>query len=113
MFRATMTKMSIPYGIFLIKVFKYFKTELNNEKTRTPKPISDEYNEKTLKRTEYFLKYNKWTPKPSKKTGEESVSKEKAPSRSRSVKKTLTHEFKGTEMEMSGFMVQVIELCKI
>ena len=54
MLRATMTKMSLLYKIFLTKVFKYFKIELNNEKTRTPKPISEEYNEKTLKRIGFY-----------------------------------------------------------
>ena len=59
MFRATMTKMSLLYKIFLTKVFKYFKIDLNNEKTRTPKPISEEYNEKTLKRIGFvFHLYN-------------------------------------------------------
>ena len=48
MFRATMTKMSLPNGIFLTKVFKYFKIDLNNKKMKTPKLISDAYNEKTL-----------------------------------------------------------------
>ncbi|GFY91588.1 hypothetical protein Acr_07g0017840 [Actinidia rufa] len=51
-----------------------------------------------------------WTPKPSKETGEESASKEKTPSGSRSAKKSLNHEFEGSEMEMGGFMVQVMEL---
>ena len=42
--------------------------------------------------------------------GEKSASKEKGPSGSRSIKKTLTHEFEGTEMDMNGFMVQMLEL---
>ena len=56
------------------------------------------------------MKNNKWTPKLSKKTGEKSASKEKAPSGSRSTKKSLTHKFGGSKMEMGDFMVQVIEL---
>ena len=32
MFRATMTKINLPCEIFLMKVFKYFKVDLNNEK---------------------------------------------------------------------------------
>ena len=106
-----MTKMSLPYGIFLTRIFKHFKIDLNNEKKRTPKPIS---NEKTIKRMGYFLKNNKWTPNPINKIGEVNASKEKTPfgssSRKGSAKKSLTHEFEGSEMEMGGFMVQVIEL---
>ena len=51
----------------------------------------------------YVLKNNKWTPKSSKKTIEESASKEKAPlgSSSKSAKKTLFHELEGTEIEIS------------
>ena len=92
MYRATMNKVSLSYGMFLTKVFKYFKIDLSNEKTRTPKPISDEYNEKTLKRMGYVLKNNIWTPKLTKKTIKESTSKEKAPSGSGSARKSLTHE---------------------
>ena len=73
MFKATIARISLPYGIFLIKVFKFFKIDLNNEKMRTPKSISDEYNEKTLKRIGYIIKNNKWTPKPIKKIGEGSA----------------------------------------
>ena len=113
MFRATMTKISLPYGIFLTKVFKYFKIDLNNEKKRTAKSISNEYNEKT-KKMGYILKNNKQTHKSTKKTGGDSASKVKTPSRSssrqRSTKKALIHKFKGNEMEMCGFMTQVIEL---
>ena len=58
MFRATITKISLPYGIFLTKVFKYFKIDLNNEKKRTAKSIRNEYNEKT-KKMGYILKNNK------------------------------------------------------
>ena len=59
MFKATIAKISLPYGIFLTKVFKFFKIDLNNEKKRSSKSISDEYNEKTLKRMGYILKNNK------------------------------------------------------
>ena len=96
----------------MTKIFKYFKIDLNNEKKRTLKSISDEYNEKTLKRKGYILKNNKWTPKPTKKTGEGNASKEKTPSKSsfrqRSAKKTLTHEFEGNKMEIGGFMAKVM-----
>ena len=42
--------------------------------------------------------------------GKESTSKEKTPSESRNAKKSLIHEFEGSEAKMSGFMVQVLEL---
>ena len=48
--------------------------------------------------------------KSSKKTGEKSFSKENALFGSRSAKKSLTREFEGSAAEMSGFMVQVLEL---
>ena len=63
MYRAIMNKVSLPYGMFLTKVFKHFNIDLNNEIKRVPKAISDEYNEKTLKMMGYELKNNKWTPK--------------------------------------------------
>ena len=72
MFKATITRISLPYGSLLTKIFKLFKIDLNNEKKRTPKSISDEYNEKTLK--------SKWTPKSTKKPGKGSASKKKTPS---------------------------------
>ena len=56
MYKATMNKISLPYDIFLTKVFKYFKVDLNNEIKRVHKAISDEYNEKTLKRMGYEVK---------------------------------------------------------
>ena len=49
MYKATVKKISSPNGMFLTKVFKYFKVDLSDEITRTPKAINDEYNEKTLK----------------------------------------------------------------
>ena len=62
----------------------------------------------------YILKKNKWTPKPTKKTGRCSASKEKTPSgcssRQRSAMKNLIHDFKGSEGEMGVFMAQVTEL---
>ena len=87
---------------------------MNNKKKRTPKFISDEYSEKTLKRMGYILKNNKWTPKPTKKIGGDSASKEKtlfgSNSRQMSAKKTLIQEFEGNESEIGSFMTQVIEL---
>ena len=50
MYKATMIKIILPYKIILTKVFKYFKVNLSDEIKRVPKAISDEYNEKTLKR---------------------------------------------------------------
>ena len=96
--------------MFLTQVFKHFKIDLINEKTQTPILISDKYNEKTLKRMEYVLKNNKWTPKLTNKTIKKSTSKEKAPSESGSARKSLTHELSGPEIDMSGFMAQVLEL---
>ena len=49
MYKAMMSKISLPYRMFLTKIFKYFKVDLNDEIKRAPKAISDEYNEKTLK----------------------------------------------------------------
>ena len=54
-----MNKVSMPYGFFLTKVFKYYKIDLNDKIKRVPKAISDEYNEKTLKRMRYEFKNNK------------------------------------------------------
>ena len=88
MYKVTMNKMSLPYGMFLTKVFKYFKVDLNDEIKRVPKAISDEYNEKTLKRMGYELKDTKWTPKPVNKRKEERVSKEKAISGNESAKRS-------------------------
>ena len=67
MFKATIKKASLPYGMLLTKVFKYFRVELDDETVRIPKAVSDEYNEKTLRRMGYELIGNKWTPKQSKK----------------------------------------------
>ena len=56
MYKTTMDKISLTYGMFFTKVIKYFKVDLNDEIKRVPKAISDEYNEKTLKRMGYELK---------------------------------------------------------
>ena len=45
MYKATMNKISLPYEMFLTKVFKYFKVDLSDEIKWVPKTISDEYNE--------------------------------------------------------------------
>ena len=102
MYKATMSKISLPYGMFLTKVFKYFKIDLSDEIKRVPKAISDEYNEKTLKRMGYELKDNKWTPKPGKKKRKRRVSQRKRPHPGVEVK--IAPEFNGFEMEMRGFM---------
>ena len=102
-----MDKISLTYGMFLTKVIKYFKVDLNDEIKRVPKAISDEYNEKTLKRMGYELKDNKWTPKPVKKREEERVSKGKALSGSGSAKRSLGLELEDFEMAMRGFMAQM------
>ena len=52
----------------------------------------------------YELKNNKWTPKATKKTIEESTSKEKAPSGSVSSMKSLAPEFEGTESILDQMM---------
>ena len=61
----------------------------------------------------YILKNNKWTPKPTNKIGKVNESKEETPtgssSRQRSVKKSLIHEFEGSELKMGVFMVQGME----
>ena len=98
MYKATMNKISLPYKMFLMKVFKYFKVDLSDEIKRVSKDINDEYNEKTLKRMGYELKDNKWTPKPEKKKEEESAS-EKAPSGSGNAKNSLAPKFEGFKME--------------
>ena len=46
MHKSTTKKISLPYGMLLTKIFKYFKVNLDNEVMRTPKAVSDEYNEK-------------------------------------------------------------------
>ena len=72
--KSTTTKISLPHGMFLMKVFKYYNVDLNDEIKWTPKAISDEYNEKNLKQMGYELKNNQWTPKSSKKMEERSSS---------------------------------------
>ena len=109
MYRATMNKVSLPYGMFLTKVFKYFKIDLNNEIKRVPKAITDKYNEKTLKRMGYELKNNEWILKPTKKKEKESASKEKAPFRSGSAKRSLAIELEGSEINLNSFMAQMLD----
>ncbi|GFY97518.1 hypothetical protein Acr_12g0000590 [Actinidia rufa] len=82
---------------------------LDDEIKWVPKAISVEYNEKTLKRMGYELQDNKWTPKPENKKGEASGSKEKSPSRSGSVGKTLISKIKGLETSILGVMAQMQE----
>ncbi|XP_057472013.1 uncharacterized protein LOC130760642 [Actinidia eriantha] len=74
---------------------------------RTPKVVSDEYNEKTLKRMGYELKGNQWTPKQLKKIGEGSSSKGKEPMESERPK---VGKF---EVEMRAFMVQMSDSMKL
>ena len=104
MYKATMNKTSLPYKMFLMKVFKYFKVDLSDKIKCVPKAISEEYNEKILKRMGYELKDNKWTPKSSKKNVKGSAVKEKGPSRSGTAKKSLASKFEGSEMNLSSFM---------
>ena len=49
MHKATIKKISLPYSMLLTRIFKYFKVDLDAKVIRTPKAMSDEYNEKTLK----------------------------------------------------------------
>ncbi|XP_057482018.1 uncharacterized protein LOC130768945 [Actinidia eriantha] len=74
---------------------------------RIPKSVSDEYNEKILKRMGYELKGNQWTPKPSKKIGEGNSSKEKDPMESERT------EVEGFEVEMRAFMTQMSDSMKL
>ena len=39
MYKAMMNKTSLPYGMFLTKIFKYFKIDLNDEIKRAPRPL--------------------------------------------------------------------------
>ena len=52
------------------------------------------------------MKDNEWIAKPTKKK-EENASKENAPFRSGSAKKTVVLEVEGFEMAMRGFMAQM------
>ena len=49
MHKATIKKISLPYGMLLTRIFKFFRVNLDDETMRVPKAVSDEYNEKTLK----------------------------------------------------------------
>ncbi|GFY97644.1 hypothetical protein Acr_12g0001850 [Actinidia rufa] len=83
------------------------KVNLDDETMRVPRAMSDEYNEKMLKRMGYELKGNQWTPKPSKKIGEGSSSKGKEPMESE------RPEGEGFEVEMCAFMVQMSDSMKL
>ncbi|XP_057488257.1 uncharacterized protein LOC130774259 [Actinidia eriantha] len=83
--------------------FSLRKVDLSDEIKRVLKAISDEYNEKILKRMGYELIDNKWILKPTKKREEESALIGKEPSWSRSAKKTLFPEFEEVEMDMRGW----------
>ena len=107
-----MSKISLPYGMFLTKVFKFFKLDLNDEIKRAPKAISDEYNDKILKHMGYELKNNKWTPKLIKKKEEASISKEKAPSGNGYTRKTLVSKVEGFKMSMLGLWLKCKNLSK-
>ncbi|GFY87030.1 hypothetical protein Acr_05g0006690 [Actinidia rufa] len=74
MHKATIKKINLPYGMLLTKIFKFFRVDLSDEAIRVPKAVSDEYNEKTLKRMGYELKGSQWTLKSSnKERGEDSM----------------------------------------
>ncbi|GFS38964.1 hypothetical protein Acr_00g0060540 [Actinidia rufa] len=107
MHKATIKKISLPYGMLLTKIFRYFKVDLSDELVRVPKAVSDEYNEKTLKRMGYKLKGNQWTLKMSKKMEEGSSSKGKKPLESE------VPEVGIFETEMEGFMAQMGESMQI
>ncbi|GFS30770.1 hypothetical protein Acr_00g0013970 [Actinidia rufa] len=77
MHKSTVKKISLPYGMLLTKNFKNFKVDLDDEQFRVPKAISDEYNEKILKRMGYELKNNQWTPKSATKSEQGNNSKGK------------------------------------
>ena len=104
MFKATIKKVSLPYGMLLTRIFKYARVDLDDETIRVPKPVSDEYNEKTLKRMGYELIGNKWMPKTTKKieTGSSSKGKEKVVGED-------TGEEGSFENDMRAFMLQMTE----
>ncbi|GFS35656.1 hypothetical protein Acr_00g0041300 [Actinidia rufa] len=107
MHKATIKKISLPYGMLLTKIFKYFKVDLDNKVMQTPKAVSDEYNEKTLKQMGYDVKGNQWTPKHSKKIGKGSSSKGKEPMDSE------VPETEGFEIEMRAFVTQLSDSMKM
>ena len=80
--------------MLLTRIFKFFRVNLDDETMRVPKAMSDEYNEKTLKRMGYELVNNQWNHKFSKKVKERSSSKGK--------------EALGSEVpETEGFVVEI------
>ena len=40
MYKSMMNKISLPYGMFLTKMFKFFKVDLNDEIKRGPRPLA-------------------------------------------------------------------------
>ena len=104
MFKATIKKVSLPYGMLLTRIFKYLRVDLDDETARTPKAVSDEYNEKTLKRMGYELIGNKWVSKQTKKveTGSSSKGKEKMEGEDAA-------EEGGFETEMRTFIIKMTE----
>ena len=103
MHKATIKKISLPYGMLLTKIFKFFRVNLDDETIRVPKAVSDEYNEKTLKRMGYELVNNQWIHKFSKKVEEGSSSKGKKALRSE------VPENEGFAIEIRFFMAQISE----
>ena len=57
----------------------------------------------------YELIDSKWTLKPTKKREKKSASKEKAPSGSRSAKRSLTPELEGSGINFSGIISQILD----
>ena len=80
---------------------------MDDETARIPKAVSDEYNEKTLKRMGYELIGNKWTPKQTKKIEKGGSSKGKERMESEEA------EEGGFEVEMRSFMSQMSESIKL
>ncbi|GFZ19589.1 hypothetical protein Acr_28g0002940 [Actinidia rufa] len=105
MHKATIKKINLPYGMLLTKIFKFFRVDLSDEAIRVPKAVSDEYNEKTLKRMGYELKGSQWTLKSAKRERGESSSKGKEPMDSETPEKL--------ETEMRAFMVELSDSMKM
>ncbi|GFS46110.1 hypothetical protein Acr_00g0100260 [Actinidia rufa] len=105
MHKATIKKINLPYGMLLTKIFKFFRVDLSDEAIRVPKAVSDEYNEKTLKRMGYELKGSQWSLKSSKKSKREGSSKGKEP---------VDSEAPATfETEMRAFMAELSDSMKM
>ncbi|GFS30312.1 hypothetical protein Acr_00g0011330 [Actinidia rufa] len=105
MHKATIKKINLPYGMLLTKIFKFFRVDLSDEAIRIPRVVSDEYNEKTLKRMGYELKGSQWTLKSSKRERGEGSSKGKEPMDSETPEKF--------ETEMRAFMVELSDSMKM